>query len=279
MQSPLIATAELAARLNDTNLVIVDARHDLANADFGRDAYAQAHIPGAIFMSIDDDLSAAKTGTNGRHPLPTPEAFAKTLGDKGIGNDNTVVVYDQGTSMFVGRMWWMLKWLGHDAVYVLDGGFAQWQKENRATESTPRVRSTTTFIANVREPMRVSAQQTQRAITEASRRIVDARAPERYRGEVEPIDPVAGHIPGAVNRPFSSNLSDGVFKSREALRVEFEQLLAGRSPEDIIHQCGSGVSAISNLIAMEHAGLTGSKLYAGSWSEWCADPSRPVARA
>lgn len=263
--------------MNDANLIVVDSRHDLMNASCGREAYAAAHIPGAIFMSIDDDLSAKKTGKNGRHPLPSPEAFARTLGETGIGNTSKIVVYDQGSSMFVGRLWWMLKWLGHNDVSVLDGGFAQWQKDARAVESTPNTRAATSFIANPRETMRMSASETLAAIADPTRRILDARAAERFRGEVEPVDPVAGHIPGAMNRPFSLNLRDGVFKSSEALREEFEALLAGRAPEAIIHQCGSGVSAISNLIAMEHAGLSGSKLYAGSWSEWCADPARPIA--
>jgi thiosulfate/3-mercaptopyruvate sulfurtransferase len=278
MRSPLISTTELATHLTDSNLVVVDTRHDLINASFGREAYASSHIPGAIFMSIDDDLSAAKTGTNGRHPLPSPDAFAQTLCHKGIGNANKVVVYDQGTSMFVGRLWWMLKWLGHDEVYVLDGGFAQWQKEDRSVETKHHTRSATTFLAKPRDAMRLHASDVLTAIADPTYRIVDARAPERYRGETEPIDPVAGHIPGAANRPFPTNLRDGVFKPANELRAEFEALLAGRAPEAIIHQCGSGVSAIANILAMEHAGLIGSRLYAGSWSEWCADPSRPVAR-
>jgi thiosulfate/3-mercaptopyruvate sulfurtransferase len=281
MNSPLIPTTQLASILNDANLVIVDTRHDLMNHSFGRDAYAKAHIPGAIFMSIDDDLASKKTGTNGRHPLPTPESFAKTLGEKGISNASKVVVYDQGTSMFVGRLWWMLKWLGHDNVHVLDGGFAQWEKENRAMQSDAQTRAATAFnipALGAREHMRVSAAQTLSSIGDPQQRIIDARAAERYRGEIEPVDPVAGHIPGAMNRAFGNNLHDGKFKSPEELHAEFETLLAGRAPDAIIHQCGSGVSAISNIIAMEHAGLAGSKLYAGSWSEWCADPARPVAK-
>jgi thiosulfate/3-mercaptopyruvate sulfurtransferase len=281
MNSPLISTTQLASMLNDANVVIVDTRHDLMNASFGRDAYAKSHIPGAIFMSLDDNLAAAKTGANGRHPLPTPEAFAKTLGEKGIANTSKVVVYDQGTSMFVGRLWWMLKWLGHDNVYVLDGGFAQWEKEARETQSAPQKRAATTFAispSDIRDDARVLVDEVLASIGDPTRRIIDARAGERYRGETEPVDPVAGHIPGAMNRAFATNLRDGVFKSSDELRAEFETLLAGRNPEAIIHQCGSGVSAISNIIAMEHAGLRGSKLYAGSWSEWCADPARPVAR-
>ncbi len=278
MASPLISTSELATLIGDPNLVIVDTRHDLMNPAIGRDAYAAGHIPGAIFISIDDDLSGAKTGKNGRHPLPSPEAFAATLGAKGISNASTVVIYDQGSTTYVGRLWWMLRWVGHDNVLVLDGGFAKWEKEGRATETAPNLRAAATFTASPKDEMRVTAEQTQAALASPQRRILDARAPERYRGEVEPIDPVAGHIPGAFNRAFPNNLRDGIYKPADELRAEFEALLAGRKPEDLIHQCGSGVSALSNMIAMEHAGLSGSTLYAGSWSEWCTDDSRPVAR-
>ena len=278
MPSPLISTAELAAIINDPNLVIVDTRHDLMNPSIGRDAYTAAHIPGAIYLSIDEDLSGAKTGKNGRHPLPEPEAFAATLGAKGISNQSLVVVYDQGSSMFVGRLWWMLRWLGHDNVVVLDGGIAQWQKEGRAVETTVNTRTATTFNAAPRDHMRLTAAQTHASLSDPTRRILDARAAERYRGEVEPVDPVAGHIPGAFNRAFPNNLRDGVFKPADELKREFEAILAGRSPDQLIHQCGSGVSALANMIAMEHAGLSGSGLYAGSWSEWCSDDARPVAK-
>lgn len=279
MNSPLISVAALADQLADANLVVVDSRHDLMNPSLGRELYAKSHIRGAIFMSIDNDLSSEKTGLNGRHPLPSPDAFARTLAAKGISNASKVVVYDQGTSMYAGRLWWMLKWLGHDQAYVLDGGFALWEKAGHAIESTANTKAATAFTAAPRESMRVVAADVLNAISDPSRRIVDARAPERYRGEVEPIDPVAGHIPGASNRPFALNLADGKFKPADTLRAEFDALLAGRAPEAIIHQCGSGVSAISNLLAMEHAGLYGSKLYPGSWSEWCADSSRPVAKS
>ncbi|TAG47202.1 MAG: sulfurtransferase [Betaproteobacteria bacterium] len=278
MPSPLISTAQLAAMLDDPTLVIVDTRHDLMNHSLGRESYAAAHIPGAIFMSMDDDLAAPKSGSNGRHPLPTAETFAKTLGTKGIGNDSTVVVYDQGSSMFIGRLWWMLKWLGHEKVFALDGGIAQWQKEGRSVDALAVNKTARIFVGKENAAMRMTIDDTAATLGKADRRIIDARAPERYRGEVEPVDPVAGHIPGAFNRPFPTNLRDGVFKPAEELRAEFELLLAGRSPENIIHQCGSGVSALSNMLAMEHSGLHGSKLYAGSWSEWCQHPTRPVAK-
>ena len=279
MPSPLISTAELAAQLGSPNLVIVDSRHDLMNPAFGRDAYAAGHIPGAIFMSIDDDLSAPKNGQNGRHPLPTPETFAATLGAKGISNASKVVVYDGGNAMYAGRLWWMLRWLGHRDALVLDGGITQWQKEDRAVEAHANTLPAAVFSGKADDSMRLTAADTLAALTDPDRRILDARALERYRGEVEPVDPVAGHIPGAFNRAFALNQRDGVFKPADELKREFETVLAGRSPEQLIHQCGSGVSACANLIAMEHAGLVGSKLYAGSWSEWCADPARPVARS
>lgn len=279
MPSPLITTTGLAAQLDHPQLVIVDSRHDLLNPALGPEAYAAGHLPGAIFMSIDDDLSAAKTGKNGRHPWPSAEAFATTLGRKGISNACRVVVYDGGNAMYAGRLWWMLRWLGHDDVFVLDGGIAQWQKEGRVIDTTPRARAATSFQASVRSGMLLNADATLAALTNPAERILDARAHERYRGDVEPVDPVAGHIPGALNRPFALNLQDGVFKPAEVLRREFEVVLAGRAPGHLIHQCGSGVSACANLLAMEHAGLYGSRLYAGSWSEWCADPARPVARS
>ena len=278
MASPLISTTELTALMNDApNLVIVDTRHDLINPTMGRDAYAAGHIPGAIYLSIDEDLSGTKTGKNGRHPLPEAEAFAVTLGAKGISNQSLVVVYDQGSAMFVGRLWWMLRWVGHNSVFVLDGGIAQWQKEGRAVATAVTTRSATTFTASAHEHMRLTVAQTLTALTDPTQRILDARAAERYRGEVEPVDPVAGHIPGAFNRAFANNLRDGLFKPADELRREFDTILAGRAPEQLIHQCGSGVSALANMIAMEHAGIHGSRLYAGSWSEWCSDASRPVA--
>ena len=278
MASPLISTTELTALMNDApNLVIVDTRHDLINPTMGRDAYAAGHIPGAIYLSIDEDLSGTKTGKNGRHPLPEAEAFAVTLGAKGISNQSLVVVYDQGSAMFVGRLWWMLRWVGHNSVFVLDGGIAQWQKEGRDVATAVTTRSATTFTASAHEHMRLTVAQTFTALTDPTQRILDARAAERYRGEVEPVDPVAGHIPGAFNRAFANNLRDGLFKPADELRREFDTILAGRAPEQLIHQCGSGVSALANMIAMEHAGIHGSRLYAGSWSEWCSDASRPVA--
>ncbi|RMX06384.1 sulfurtransferase [Corticibacter populi] len=279
--SPVLSCQELAewqAHGVARRLVLVDCRHELADPAWGRQAYRQGRIPGAIFLSLDDDLSAAPDGRNGRHPLPTPQAFAQTLARAGIGNDSHVVAYDQGVGMFAARLWWMLRWLGHTAVQVLDGGSAQWQREARPIEiGTPKAPAPAHFVPDVQTGMLRDAGTVLQALGDGRQYLLDARAPERFRGEVEPLDRVAGHIPGAVNRPFTDNLEAGLFKPAGQLRSEFEALLAGRASGQVIHQCGSGVSACVNLLAMERAGLSGSALYAGSWSEWCSDPARPVA--
>jgi thiosulfate/3-mercaptopyruvate sulfurtransferase len=279
VHTTLIATDQLAAMLGKPGLVVCDVRYDLAApATWGAAQYAAGHIPGARFVSIDDDLSGPKNGRNGRHPLPAPAAAAATFGRLGIGAGSQVVAYDQGSGMFAARLWWMLRWLGHDGCAVLDGGFARWSAERRPlTQDTPSVAAapfTPSGIARTFAGDDVAREIGQRRI-----RVVDARAPERFRGEIEPLDPVAGHIPGAVNRPHTQNLQpDGTFKAPAALREEFAQLLAGTPADRTVHQCGSGITACHNLLAMEAAGLTGSLLYPGSWSEWCADPARPVAR-
>ncbi|MFN3629120.1 MAG: sulfurtransferase [Casimicrobiaceae bacterium] len=279
MSSPLISPEALVQHLSDPAWVIVDTRHDLADPGLGRRLHREARIPGARYLSIDDDLSAAPTGRNGRHPLPSVEAFAATLGRAGIGNGHTVVVYDQGSAMFVGRLWWMLRWVGHTAVWVLDGGFAAWQAVGLPTEAgEPIVPTPVSFTPSEQPALRVTAEELALRLAEPSLRVVDARAPERYRGDVEPLDAVAGHIPGAINRPFAMNLRNGRFKPAEELAAEWQAVLAGRDPEKLVHYCGSGVSALANMLAMEHAGLTGSRLYAGSWSEWSSDPARPVAK-
>jgi thiosulfate/3-mercaptopyruvate sulfurtransferase len=277
MHTTLIDTATLAAHLDDPNWAIVDCRFDLANPHAGRAQYARSHIPGARYLSIEDDLSAPKTGTNGRHPLPTPERFAQVLGAAGIGNDSQVVVYDGNNAAFAGRLWWMLRWIGHDRVAVLDGGYAQWLKDDHPeTADLPAV-TPRTFVPRPR-PMTVDTAWLAARLRDPALRVVDARAANRYRGENETIDPVAGHIPGSMNRPFAENLdATGRMKPADALAREWRELLGGLPPEALVHSCGSGVSACHNLLAMEIAGLRGGRLYPGSWSEWCADPARPVA--
>lgn len=274
----LISTNALAAHLADPNLVIVDCRYNLTDTDAGANAYRTAHVPGAFFLHLDRDLSGPKSGKNGRHPLPDIAVFAATLGRIGIDGNRQVVAYDQNGGMWASRLWWMLQWLGHVRVAVLDGGLNKWIAEGRALSSELPVARTTTFVPQQPQPT-ASAQEIQQHLGDATLTVLDARAPERYRGDIEPIDPVAGHIPGAINRPYAANLTpQGAFKSPEALRYEFEAQLASRAPASIVHQCGSGVTACHNLLAMAIAGLPGSRLYPGSWSEWSSDVSRPVAR-
>ena len=279
MLTTLVATSELAARIGAPNLVVVDLRHDLAAADaWGEAQYAAGHIPGARFAHLDRDLSAAKSGRNGRHPLPSPEAAAAVFGRLGIDRDAQVVVYDQGNGMYASRLWWMLRWLGHDTVAVLDGGYAKWVAEGRATTGEAPTPRGATFVPRAGAGT-VDADDLLADLGRGSLLVVDARAPERYRGDVEPLDPVAGHIPGAVNHPVARNLQpDGTFRPAAELRAGFAALLGTRPASVVVHQCGSGVTACHNALAMEVAGLPGARLYPGSWSEWCADPARPVAR-
>jgi thiosulfate/3-mercaptopyruvate sulfurtransferase len=279
MPSTLVSTGDLAAVLGSPSLVVIDVRHDLASSErWGEDAYRAGHIPGAVFAHLDRDLSAPKTGRNGRHPLPSVEAAAATFGRLGIAASAQVVAYDQASGMYAARLWWMLRWLGHDAVAVLDGGFAAWQSEGRAIESGVREPQAATFVPKPRAAW-VDAARVEANLATRELLLVDARAPERYRGEVEPLDKAAGHIPGAINRPFAANLdANGRFKSPAALRSELEAAVQGHAPERIVHQCGSGVSACHNMLAFAHAGLSEGLLYPGSWSEWSADPARPVAR-
>jgi thiosulfate/3-mercaptopyruvate sulfurtransferase len=279
MYATLIAMADLAARLADPSFVVVDVRHDLAQPDaWGETAYRLGHLPGARFVHVDRDLSAPKSGSNGRHPLPGPEACAALFGRLGIDATKQVVAYDQGSGMYAARLWWMLRSLGHDAAAVLDGGFAVWTREGRpVTTDTPAFPAATFAARPVATT--VDAPAVAASLATRSLLLVDARARERFRGDTEPFDPVAGHIPGAVNRPFPDNLgADGRFKPATTLAAEFTALTAGRAPGDVVHYCGSGVSACHSLLAMAHAGMEGARLYPGSWSEWCADPRRPTAR-
>ncbi len=273
----LVDAATLAAHLDDPAWLVVDVRHQLADTAYGDRVYAEGHIPGAAFLHCDRDLSGPVTGSNGRHPLPAPEKLAARLGEVGIGPQTQVVVYDDAQGMIAGRLWWLLRRLGHENVAVLDGGLQAWQAANGAlTAELPR-RRPVSFVAKVRDTM-VDADYVQSFLQTSRMHLIDARSPDRYRGENETIDPVGGHIPGAVNRFFRENLqADGRFKPAAELRAEWLAVLAGAAPEQVVHQCGSGVSACHNMLAMEIAGLSGSRLYAGSWSEWCADCRRPVA--
>ncbi len=274
----LISTEELAARLPGGDLIVCDVRHDLARPDnWGEAQHRAGHVPGAQFVHLDRDLSAPTTGFNGRHPLPSPEVAAATFGRLGIADGKQVVAYDQSGGMFASRLWWMLRWLGFDAVAVLDGGYARWTAENRPVSTAVEENAPAPFAIRRVTPT-VSVSGIMASLARQTLVIVDARSAERFRGEKEPLDPVAGHIPGARNRPCDANLDkSGVFKHAAFLRAEFEAILDGATPDSVVHQCGSGVTACHNLLAMEVAGMEGGRLYPGSWSEWCADRDRPVA--
>jgi thiosulfate/3-mercaptopyruvate sulfurtransferase len=279
MRSPLVSAEELALHLDDPVWIVCDCRHDLADPAAGRRAYAESHIPGARFVHLDEDLSAPRTGKNGRHPLAHAENFACRLGDLGIDGTRLVVAYDASGGPYAARLWWMLRWLGHDAVAVLDGGWGAWTKTGYAvTPEIPTIRPAR-FVPRPQTDAARDAAAVGNGIGKSPSLLLDARAPNRYRGENETLDPVAGHIPGASNRFFQLNLdADGKFKPAAVLEKEFADRLGGTAPAQVTHYCGSGVTACHNLLAMEIAGLSGSRLYPGSWSEWCSDPSRPVAR-
>ena len=275
----LVTPEALARRLDDPQWVVFDVRHDLANPAKGREAYAAGHIPGAYFLHIDEDLAAPKTGKNGRHPLPDPATFAAKLNQCGVTPESRVVVYDDLSGNFAVRLWWMLKWLGHPQVALLDGGWPLWVKEGLPVSRDVPPKREGRFVPRPLLGATVDAAFVERFREAPDVRLIDARAADRFAGRNETIDPVAGHVPGAVNRFWKSNLQDdGRFKGPQVLRAEFEALLAGRDPSAVVHMCGSGVTACHNAFAMELAGLPAGRLYPGSWSEWCADPSRPVAR-
>ena len=275
----LIDTHELSLHLNDPQWVIFDCRHDLMDAGKGERLYREGHIPGAHFASIDTDLSGEKTGTNGRHPLPSPAAFAAFLARHGVAQTAAIVAYDDVGGQFASRLWWMARWIGLANVYLLDGGIGKWIAEGRAVSTDVPLPQPVALKANPNPLMLWNAGDVQAHLNDPAHRLIDARAPERYRGEVEPIDPVAGHIPGAVNRFFKDNLNvDLTLRSKEEIAQGFSALIGDVSPENVIHQCGSGVTACMNIFAMEMAGLKGSKLYAGSWSEWVSDPARPIVK-
>ena len=277
MSTPLVTVAELKAHLNEPGWCVLDCRHDLMDVGLGRRQYALGHVPGARFAGIDDDLSGPKTGSNGRHPLPDRDALAQRFGAWGIGNDTQIVAYDASGGQFAVRLWWLARWLGHDRVAVLDGGWPLWLAETGLSGTEEATRPPRRFVPGDSLDGVVSTHELQRLLADHSALLVDARAPERYEGRVEPIDPVAGHIPGAVNRFWQANLADGRFKPAAQLRAEYKRLLAGRSPAQMVAQCGSGVTACHHLLSMHVAGLPGARLYPGSWSEWIADPSRSVA--
>ena len=274
MHTTLVSTEELHANLETFR--VFDCRHDLMKPEWGEQQYRESHIPGSLFASMERDLSGPKTGKNGRHPLPDPDTFVAWLGRQGLQLDEQVVCYDASNGVMASRLWWMLRWIGHKAVAVLDGGFSKWTREGRPVSAEVMAFPETAHPLELDEDAAVGVRTLHRRLGQLL--LVDARTPVRWRGEQEPIDPAAGRIPGAFNRSSGDNVTaEGVFKDKEAIRREFEAAMQGRNAGNAVHYCGSGVSACHNLLALEHAGITGGKLYAGSWSEWSADPSRPQA--
>lgn len=297
MYRTLITPAQLQAlQAQGQRVMVFDCSFDLMAPSVGVQQFQQAHISGAVYAHLDTDLSAKhgaagphgmltaggldRPSSGGRHPLPNRERFALWLSSVGLSNDMQAVVYDRQGCNYCGRLWWMLKWVGHEAVAVLDGGLQGWQAAGGQVATGSAVAHFQShFKLSPSLARLVSVEEVEQGLQNKQQTVVDARVPARFQGEVEPLDPVAGRIPGALNRPFAQNLgADGRFKPAEQLRLEFEQLLGAREPAGVVHQCGSGVSALPNLLAMEIAGLGGSGLFAGSWSEWCSDAKRPVAK-
>jgi thiosulfate/3-mercaptopyruvate sulfurtransferase len=277
--SALVDPATLSSLLYRPDIVIVDCRFDLQDPSWGESEYLASHVPGAVYAHLNRDLSGPENGRNGRHPLPDPPTFAATVGRLGIGAGIQVVAYDQGAGSYASRLWWMLRWMGHQDVAVLDGGYAAWLAEGRPTRSGVEATTKRPFTGQPNPELLVDVE----VVGSVSRgaepgRLIDARAPERFRGEAETIDRAAGHIPGAVNHYYLNSLdSAGRFLPPETLRENLLTAIGGASPKEVIAYCGSGVTACHNLLALEHAGLPGARLYPGSWSEWSSDPSRPIA--
>ncbi|UCF36602.1 MAG: sulfurtransferase [Acidobacteriota bacterium] len=280
MHTTLISVDELTRNLGKPRWVIIDCRFSLKDTELGRQAYRDGHIPGAVYAHLDEDLSGPiLPGITGRHPLPAPAEFVTKLEAWGVSNSSQVVVYDDLSGAIASRLWWMLNWVGHSAVAILDGGWSRWQamKKPVATESVRPTASS--FTPHLRQELFVSLEETETIRQNPRFRLVDAREAVRFEGKEEPIDRVAGHIPGAVSVPFAGNLSpDGTFLSPQQLRKRYEQILGGTPIENVVCYCGSGVTAAHDLVALAHAGLGLARLYAGSWSEWINDPARPVGR-
>jgi thiosulfate/3-mercaptopyruvate sulfurtransferase len=285
MHTMLIEPSELAAHANDPNWAIVDCRFELSRPDWGARVYEQGHIPNAVYADLNRDLSGPVTPTSGRHPLPAQQPFVAILASWGIGEGVQVVAYDQGNGALASRLWWLLRWVGHSAVAVLDGGFAAWQQAGLPVSKQDGVRRPRHFHArssgtDVVTTAQLEGLQAKGHLSSGERTLIDARAADRFAGGNESLDPVAGHIPGAKNHPFARNVdAQGRFLPAQTLRSQWLETLAGREPATAIAMCGSGVTACHNLLALEIAGLPGAQLYAGSWSEWIRDAARPVEKA
>lgn len=279
MFTSLISTKELTKHLDDSNLVIFDCRFSLADTEWGRKEYAKAHIPGAIYVHLDEDLSGEIiSGKTSRHPLPEVESFSNKLSNWGVDENVQVIIYDQKHGGIAARLWWMLRWLGHEKVAVLNGGWPAWEKDNLQSSKETSLSSPKKFTPKLRPELLVDVGFIEDNLGKDDFVLIDSRAANRYLGKEEPIDPVAGHIPGAISAPFAENVNeDGIFLNQKKLLERFEKLLKDKSAGASIFYCGSGVTACHNLLAFYHAGLGDAKLYAGSWSGWITDPKRPVA--
>ena len=284
MFTTLIEPAQLAAHLDDPDWSIVDCRFDLGRPGWGAQVYASGHIPHALYAHLDEDLSAPRTPRSGRHPLPQVETLAAAFGRFGIDARVQVIGYDQGTGAFAARLWWLLRWLGHPAVAVLDGGLAAWERAGMPLSSALEPRAARQFVPRVAPHLIVAGTEVAEAVRSGALRrgeqlLIDARSADRFAGENETIDAHAGHIPGARNHPYAGNLdAQGRFLAAGRLRAAWQSTLRGASAQQLISMCGSGVTACHNLLALEAAGLSGARLYPGSWSEWITDPARAVAR-
>jgi thiosulfate/3-mercaptopyruvate sulfurtransferase len=278
LRTPLLSAGELAARLASPDWLVADCRFELEKPDAGRQAWRAGHIPGAIHIDLERDLSAPVTASTGRHPLPAIADFEATLSRLGVGEKTWVACYDAGNSAYAARLWWMLRWSGHDQVVVLDGGFAAWTAEGRPVSTETTVRPTARFVARPRPRMLCDASGVKDSLARGEI-LVDVRGAARFEGSVEPLDAVAGHVPGAVNLPFLENLgAEGRFRPPATLADLWRERVGVASGRAAICMCGSGVTACQGLLALESAGVQGTRLYAGSWSEWIRDPSRPIAR-
>jgi thiosulfate/3-mercaptopyruvate sulfurtransferase len=274
----LISVPDLKPRLGEHSWLIVDCRFDLDNPDAGRQAYLEGHIPGAVYADLERDLSAPKTASNGRHPLPSFQDLADLFSRLGVGGDTQVVAYDNFGGAFAARLWWSLRYMGHDAAAVLDGGFGAWKSAGLPLRSGEEGRRTKVFRAHARPSMLADAEEIMGELRDPHHLLLDARSPARFKGEEETRDPIAGHIPGALNHYWGDNMTpDEHFRPAAELKAAYEAILGGAPPEAVIAYCGSGVTGCHNILAMERAGLSGARLYAGSWSEWIADTRRPIA--
>ena len=279
LRTPLISTAELAPHLSEADWLVADCRFELSKPEAGAAAWRAGHIPGAVHVDLERDLSVPVTAKSGRHPLPAVAEFAATLSRLGIGNGTRVVCYDAGPGAYAARLWWMLRWMGHDEVAVLDGGLAAWTAEGRPVSTDAPIRGPARFIPHPRpEMVYEDAGSVARALARGET-LVDVRGAERFAGKVEPLDAVAGHVPGAINLPFLENLdAGGRFRPTAEIAALWRSRTGASPGRALICMCGSGVTACHGLLALEAAGVSGGRLYAGSWSEWIRDPSRPVAR-